>query len=294
MKQLARSALEPITKKLSGIYATSVDSSSKEREISTTSLVQTLIQEATDECNLVRSSSFLFQGQGRGLTAADGCRPKCILAGRRGIELSSLKLGIGSNLIVLYKTLQARIQPVNGETRRTARHGLVTELPLEYLELVLALRVRGEDFVPLGEHLLARALKPGALIELHFLVELGRAAFARLECDGRVVREMEGHWPAARAWQRRWRVHGERVEKVLERVRKYDFVVLPRVHGSRLGRVVSGRCVGQVWACGCPRMQLQVVVESDGALAGLLDECNLNLNLKLAPAVHGSAAGSRQ
>ncbi|KAI0032945.1 hypothetical protein K488DRAFT_78188 [Vararia minispora EC-137] len=52
MKQLARNALEPIKKKLSGIYATNGDNGSKEREISTTSLVQTLIHEATDECNL--------------------------------------------------------------------------------------------------------------------------------------------------------------------------------------------------------------------------------------------------
>lgn len=56
MKQLARNALDPIQKKLSGIYATSGEGASKEKEVSTRSLVQTLIQQATNESNLVRLS----------------------------------------------------------------------------------------------------------------------------------------------------------------------------------------------------------------------------------------------
>ena len=48
---LAKNALNPIEKKLKGIYSTSKER--QEREISTSNLVQMLIQEATDFANLV-------------------------------------------------------------------------------------------------------------------------------------------------------------------------------------------------------------------------------------------------
>jgi serine/threonine-protein kinase ATR len=49
---LAKNALNPIEKKLKGIYSTSKER--QEREISTSNLVQMLIQEATSGANLVR------------------------------------------------------------------------------------------------------------------------------------------------------------------------------------------------------------------------------------------------
>jgi serine/threonine-protein kinase ATR len=48
---LAKNALSPIEKKLKGIYSTSKER--QEKEISTSNLVQMLIQEATDPANLV-------------------------------------------------------------------------------------------------------------------------------------------------------------------------------------------------------------------------------------------------
>lgn len=48
---LAKDALNPIEKKLKGIYAASKER--QEKEISTSNLVQMLIQEATDPVNLV-------------------------------------------------------------------------------------------------------------------------------------------------------------------------------------------------------------------------------------------------
>lgn len=48
---LAKNALNPIEKKLKGIYSTSKER--QEKEISTGNLVQMLIQEATDPANLV-------------------------------------------------------------------------------------------------------------------------------------------------------------------------------------------------------------------------------------------------
>ena len=49
---LAKNALNPIEKKLKGIYSSSKER--QEKEISTSNLVQMLIQEATDPGNLVR------------------------------------------------------------------------------------------------------------------------------------------------------------------------------------------------------------------------------------------------
>ena len=50
---LARNALLPIEKKLKGIYATNKEKEKQQKEISTSNLVQMLIQEATDDGNLV-------------------------------------------------------------------------------------------------------------------------------------------------------------------------------------------------------------------------------------------------
>ncbi|KNZ76453.1 Serine/threonine-protein kinase atr [Termitomyces sp. J132] len=52
LRMLAKNALNPIEKKLKGIYSTSKER--QEKEISTSNLVQMLIQEATDPCNLAK------------------------------------------------------------------------------------------------------------------------------------------------------------------------------------------------------------------------------------------------
>ena len=52
LKVLAKNALDPIEKKLSGIYTS--NGIGHPREISTNNLVQMVIQEATDPANLVR------------------------------------------------------------------------------------------------------------------------------------------------------------------------------------------------------------------------------------------------
>jgi serine/threonine-protein kinase ATR len=57
LASLARNALLPIEKKLKGIYATSKEKEKQQKEISTSNLVQMLIQEATDDANLVRDVS---------------------------------------------------------------------------------------------------------------------------------------------------------------------------------------------------------------------------------------------
>lgn len=57
LKQLAKNALRPIEKKLKGIY--SIGSEKSEKEISTSSLVQMLIAEATDIHNLVSALAVL-------------------------------------------------------------------------------------------------------------------------------------------------------------------------------------------------------------------------------------------
>lgn len=56
LASLARNALLPIEKKLKGIYATSKEKEKQQKEISTSNLVQMLIQEATDDANLVSLS----------------------------------------------------------------------------------------------------------------------------------------------------------------------------------------------------------------------------------------------
>lgn len=53
LRMLAKNALSPIEKKLKGVYSTSKERQLQEKEISTSNLVQMLIQEATDPANLV-------------------------------------------------------------------------------------------------------------------------------------------------------------------------------------------------------------------------------------------------
>jgi len=54
LPSLARNALLPIERKLKGIYATSKEKEKQQKEISTSNLVQMLIQEATDDANLAK------------------------------------------------------------------------------------------------------------------------------------------------------------------------------------------------------------------------------------------------
>ncbi|TFK72010.1 hypothetical protein BDN72DRAFT_869695 [Pluteus cervinus] len=54
MRNLAKDALNPIEKKLDGIYSTSKEKDRKEKAVSTSNLVQMLIEEATDATNLAR------------------------------------------------------------------------------------------------------------------------------------------------------------------------------------------------------------------------------------------------
>jgi len=58
LKVLAKNALDPIGKKLRGIYASNGKGNLK--EISTSNLVQMVIQEATDPANLVRQPGYVY------------------------------------------------------------------------------------------------------------------------------------------------------------------------------------------------------------------------------------------
>lgn len=53
LRKLAKNALYPIEKKLKGIYAKESTRGEKEKEVSTSNLVQMLIEEAMDIRNLV-------------------------------------------------------------------------------------------------------------------------------------------------------------------------------------------------------------------------------------------------
>ena len=77
IRVLAKNALSAIEKKLRGMHRTGRDR--VEKEVSTSNLVQMLIQEATDNANLV--SSWLVAA-----AIADFVRRKCILVGPHGIE----------------------------------------------------------------------------------------------------------------------------------------------------------------------------------------------------------------
>lgn len=49
---------------------------------------------------------------------------------------------------------------------------------------------------------------------------------------------MERYWFLGTLWKRGWRVRRQQRKKRLKRVRKHDFVVLPRMYGVELGRVL--------------------------------------------------------
>ena len=82
MQSLAKSSLNPIEKKLRGIYSTTKER--HEREVSTSNLVQILIQEATDLANLVSLEAFLTRF---GLVFfINLVRQECILDGLLGTK----------------------------------------------------------------------------------------------------------------------------------------------------------------------------------------------------------------
>lgn len=95
LRHLAKNALRPIERKLRGVYSPpniksrnhsgNGGSSSEEREISTSNLVEMLIQEATDHGNLVCDHGLCFFFSLPGYLRWY-CRPRCILDGVRGIE----------------------------------------------------------------------------------------------------------------------------------------------------------------------------------------------------------------
>lgn len=100
LRKLAKNALYPIEKKLRGLYAKDANRSDKRiKEISTSNLVQMLIEEATDLRNLVSENKE---------THLRSCslphRLKCIPAGRRGIDrwhtpLRHVDLGLNSAIL---------------------------------------------------------------------------------------------------------------------------------------------------------------------------------------------------
>jgi len=80
MHSLAKSSLNPIEKKLRGIYSTTKER--HEREVSTSNLVQILIQEATDLANLV----CLNPSRNSRLVLMNPVRQECTLGGLLGTE----------------------------------------------------------------------------------------------------------------------------------------------------------------------------------------------------------------
>ena len=58
MRSLAKAALVPIEKKLRGVYSKDANRAHRDKEISTSNLVQALIEEATDSKNLVGVTCF--------------------------------------------------------------------------------------------------------------------------------------------------------------------------------------------------------------------------------------------
>jgi serine/threonine-protein kinase ATR len=89
LRMLATSALNPIGKKLSGIYSSSKEK--QEKEISTSNLVQMLIQEATNPANLVLCLSHVLRSEARSHPITSG---RCILGGLLGINLKDADMGM--------------------------------------------------------------------------------------------------------------------------------------------------------------------------------------------------------
>jgi hypothetical protein len=81
LRVLAKQALNPVEKKLKGIYSTN-GKERIEREVSTSNLVQMLIQEATDLSNLVR----FWSSDSLALSINISNRRECTLGGLRGTE----------------------------------------------------------------------------------------------------------------------------------------------------------------------------------------------------------------
>jgi serine/threonine-protein kinase ATR len=79
LRVLAKTALNLIEKKLRGVYRTSKDR--VEKEVTTSNLVQMLIQEATDNANLVSRYSPLMT-----MSKSNAYRGKCIPVGLHGID----------------------------------------------------------------------------------------------------------------------------------------------------------------------------------------------------------------
>ena len=82
LKVLARDALDPIGKKLRGIYTS--NGKGYLREISTSNLVQMVIQEATDPVNLVRQLDYFYTNPASNIRCHRG---GCILVGHRIYDL---------------------------------------------------------------------------------------------------------------------------------------------------------------------------------------------------------------
>lgn len=85
LKVLAKNALDPIGKKLRGIYTSNGKGYLK--EISTTNLVQMVIQEATDPANLVRQLDHVDM---RHASDIEHHRGGCIPVGHHTCDLSRL------------------------------------------------------------------------------------------------------------------------------------------------------------------------------------------------------------
>jgi hypothetical protein len=77
---LAKGALSPIQKKLKGRYSTSKEK--QEKEVSTSNLVEMIIQEASNPANLVGSSLTISP------CSNCACRQKCTLDGLHGTNYS--------------------------------------------------------------------------------------------------------------------------------------------------------------------------------------------------------------
>lgn len=104
LPSLARNALSPIEKKLKGIYATSKEKEKQQREVTTSNLVQMLIQEATDDANLVRHLQFASRCL---LTLLS--RQRCTPGGLHGIKFVKLVQSSNKQRIITYEHMNSNI-----------------------------------------------------------------------------------------------------------------------------------------------------------------------------------------
>ena len=103
---LAKHALNPIEKKLKGIYSASKER--QEKEISTSNLVQMLIQEATNSVNLVSGQCI---NESSTLTFA--LRQGCTLVGQHGIKRNLCHFVEVFVLFFWHTTLLTRHSPLS-------------------------------------------------------------------------------------------------------------------------------------------------------------------------------------